>query len=183
MIRPRTREGQNYAYIVSAHSKNHYGIGLGFRSGLHGPLQAQKNRDLSLQPFLRSWDALEEGSCSLRRAKQPLSTAGTAAKAWGSRHPPHPRRQPTTAAGVGARGGQVGHERGAPHLAASAAVVARVAVATAVADGRGSCGSGCGGGSVSSDGCGGGGGDAQSCRLRAAGDGRRAGGARRRRPR
>ena len=60
----------------------------------------------------------------------------------------------------------MGHERGAPHLAASAAVVARVAVATAVADGRGSCGSGCGGGSVSSDGCGGGGGDAQACRLR-----------------
>ena len=108
MIRPRTREGQNNAYIVSAHSKNHYGIGLGFRSGLHGPLQAKKNRNLSLQPFLRSWDALEEGSCSLRRAKQQLSTAGSAAKAWGSRHPPHPRRQPTTAAGVGARGARWG---------------------------------------------------------------------------
>ena len=61
-----------------------------------------------MQPFLRSWDALEEGSCSLRRAKQPLSTAGTAAKAWGSRHPRHPRRQPTTAAGVGARGARWG---------------------------------------------------------------------------
>ena len=96
---------------------------------------------------------------------------------------PIPGASPPRRAGVGARGGQVGHERGAPHLAASAAVVARVAVATAVADGRGSCGSGCSGGSVSSDGCGGGGGDAQSCRLRAAGHGRRAGGARRRRPR
>ena len=55
----------------------------------------------------------------------------------------------------------MGHERGAAHLAASAAVVAKVAVATAVADGGGSSGSGCDGGSVSSDGGGGGGGDAQ----------------------
>ena len=77
----------------------------------------------------------------------------------------------------------MGHERGAAHLDASAAVVARAAVATAVADGGGSCGSGCGGGSVSSDGCCCCGGDAQGCRLRAAGGGGRAGGARRRRPR
>ena len=57
-----------------------------------------------MQPFLGSWDALEEGSCDLRRAKQPLSTASSAAKAWGSHHPRHPRRQPSTAGGVGAQG-------------------------------------------------------------------------------
>ena len=57
-----------------------------------------------MQPFLGSWDALEEGSCDLRRAKQPLSTASSAAKAWGSQHPRHPRRQPSTAGGVGVQG-------------------------------------------------------------------------------
>ena len=76
----------------------------------------------------------------------------------------------------------MGHERGAPHLVASAAVVASVSVATVVADGRVSCGSGCGDGSVSSASCGGGGGGAKACRLRAAGGGGWAVGARRRRP-
>ena len=70
--------------------------------------RAYTARYRSLQPFLGSLDALEEGSCNLRRAKQPLSTAGSAANAWGSRHPRHPRRQPSTAGGVGAQGARWG---------------------------------------------------------------------------